>query len=122
NADAGLPKDLNEKTIADSARGILDQVQVDKKEITLTTDRPSEAQVIFHNGLTGSVQLELSAPGIPGFSAKLEQEVVRAAADAHVVFRYEPGDHAARRDPVNVQITVQPLNQVFVIRVSFASK
>jgi hypothetical protein len=38
-----------------------------------------------------------------------------------VVFRYEPGDHVVRRDPVDVQLTVQPLNQGFVIRVNFAA-
>jgi hypothetical protein len=122
NGDAGLPKEFNDKTIADSARSILQQVQVDKKEITLAIDRPSEEQVIFHNGMTGSVQLELTAPDMPGFTAKLEQAVVRAAADAHVIFRYEPVDRAQRRDFINVQLTVQPLDQVFAIRVNFAAK
>jgi len=38
-----------------------------------------------------------------------------------VVFRYEPGDQSGRRDPVNVLLTVQPLNQPFPIRVNFAA-
>ena len=115
-----LPKNLDDKTIADAARSILQQVSVDKREITLITDKASEERVVFHNGLTGSVQLQVTIPEIPGFTVKLEQSIVRAAGDAPVVFRYEPGDHAARTDPIAVQILVQPLNQEFVIRVNFA--
>ena len=119
---AGLPKKFDDKTIAAAAQSILQQVSVDKKEITLAADKPSEEKVVFHNGMTGSVQLELTAPEIPGFSVKVEQSIVRAAADVPVVFRYEPGDPATRRrDPINVRLTVQPLNQVFVIRVNFAA-
>ena len=109
------------KTIAAAAQSILQQVGVDKKEVTLATDRPSEDKVVFHNGMTGSVQLELSAPEVPGFTAKLEQSNVRAGGDVPVVFHYEPGDPAARRDPITVQLVVQPLNQAFAIRVNFAA-
>jgi hypothetical protein len=118
---AGLPKKLDDKTIAAAAQSILKQVGVDKQEITLAADQPSEETVVFHNGMTGSVQLELTVPEIPGFSAKLEQGIVRAAADVPVVFRYEPGDSAGRRDPISVRLTVQPLNQVFEIRVNFSA-
>jgi len=114
-----LPKDFDEKAIAAAARSILQQVSVDKQEITLAVDKASEEKVVFHNGMTGSVQVELTVPEIPGFTAKVENRLVRAAADLPVVFRYEPGDRAVRRDPAEVQITVQPLNQVFVIRVNF---
>jgi hypothetical protein len=121
NGDPALPKDFNDQTIAAAARSILQQVSVDKKEITLAADKASEERVVFHNGMPGSVQVELTAPEIPGFSAKVEPSIVRAAADVPVVFRYEPGDLKARPDPINVQLMVQPLNQLFVIRVNFAA-
>jgi hypothetical protein len=121
NADPALPKDFNDQTIAAAARSILQQISVDKKEITLAADKTSEDRVVFHNGMPGSVQVELTAPSIPGFSAKLEQSTVRAAGDAPVVFRYDPTGQTARPDPINVQLMVQPLNQVFVIRVNFAA-
>jgi hypothetical protein len=121
NGGDALPKNFDDKTISAAAQSILQQVGVDKKEVTLAADRASEEKVIFHNGMTGSVQLELTVPEIPGFSARLEQTVVRAAGDVPVVFRYAPGDPATRRDPISVQLTVQPLNQVFVIRVNFAA-
>ena len=114
-----LPKDFDDKAIAAAAREILQQVGVDKKAVTLAWDKVSEERVVFHNGMTGSVQLLLSAPEIPGFTAKIEQALVRAGGDVPVVFHYEPGNQAAQKDPVNVQLIVQPLNQIFFIRVSF---
>ena len=116
-----LPQKFDDKTIAAAAQSILQEVSVDKKVITLAADKPSEERVVFHNGMTGSVQLELTVPEIPGFSAKLEQPIVRAAADVPVVFRYEPGGPAGRRDPISVRLTVQPLNQIFLIRVNFSA-
>jgi hypothetical protein len=120
-ADPALPKDFSDKTIADAARSILQQVSVDKNVVTLESDKVSEAKVVLHNGMPGSVQAEVSTPQIPGLTAKLEQSIVRAAGNVTLVLRYEPGGQRAPRDPVNVQLTVQPLDQVFTIRVSFAS-
>jgi hypothetical protein len=120
-ADSALPKDFSDKTIADAARSILQQVSVDKNEVTLESDKISEAKVVLHNGMTGSVQAEVSTPQIPGLTAKLEQSIVRAAGNVTLVLRYEPGGQKAPRDPVNVQLTVQPLDQLFTIRVNFAS-
>jgi len=121
SADPALPKDFNDKTIADAARSILQQVSVDKNEVTLASDKVSEAKVVLHNGMTGSVQAEVSVPQIPGLTAKLEQSIVRAAGNVTLLLRYEPGGQRAPSAPANVQLTVQPLDQVFVIRVNFAS-
>jgi hypothetical protein len=123
NADAALPKEFDDKTLASAARSILQQVSVDKKEITLAVDKTSEEKVIFHNGMPGSVQLELSAPEIPGFTVTLGQRIVRAGADVPVVFHYQPvgGDKGTTGDGLSVQLTVQPLDQTFVIRVNFAA-
>jgi hypothetical protein len=122
--DAGgdLPKVFDDKTLANAAQSILQQVGVDKKQVTLATNGLSEDRVVFHNGMPGSVQLELGVPDIPGFSAKVEQTFVRAGADVPVVFRYEPGDPAKRRaEPTTVELVVQPLNQNFTIQVNFAA-
>jgi hypothetical protein len=121
-AGGGLPKDFSDKTIAAATQSILQQISVDKTTITLASDKASEDKVVFHNGMTGSVQLELSAPEIPGFTAKLGQSIVKGAGDVPVVFRYEPGGHADRRDSMDVLLTVQPLNQTFMIRVNFAAQ
>ena len=120
-ADSALPKDFNDKTIAAAARSILQQVSVDKNVVTLESDKISEAKVVLHNGMTGSVQAEVSAPQIPGFTAKLEQSIVRASGNVTLVLRYEPGGQKAPSAPASVQLSVQPLDQVFTIQVNFAS-
>ena len=95
---------------------------MDKKEITLAADKPSEEKVIFHNGMTGSVQLELTVPEIPGFTVKLEQIDRESGGRRPGGVSLRAGrSAAARRDPINVQLTVQPLNQVFAIRVKLCA-
>jgi len=116
-----LPKTLDDKTLAMAAQSILQQVGVDKKEVTLLTNRVSEDKVVFHNGMSGGVQLEIEAPDLPGFSATAEQSGVKAGADVPVVFRYQPGDGVRRGDPITVQLVVQPLNRAFEIRVNFSA-
>ena len=121
NSNSGLPKNFDDKTIAAAAQSILQQVGVDRRQVTLATNRVSEDKVVFHNGMPGSVQLELSGSDIPGFSAKIDQPYVRAGGDVPVVFRYEPADPAGRKDPITVQLVVQPLNQAFMIQVNFSA-
>ena len=116
-----IAKNLDPKALAAAAQGILQAVGVDKKEITLDPGKVSEGKVIFHNGMTGSVQLQVNAPEVPGFTATIAQSIVRAGADMPVVFRYEPAAQSRSRGPITVQLTVQPLNQVFAIRVNFAA-
>jgi len=120
NTEVALPKDFSDKTIADAARSILQQVSVDRNDVVLATDKASEEKVVLHNGMTGSVKVEVTAPEIPGFTATVEQPTIRAAGDLAVLLRYEPGDHTAPKEPVSVQLTVQPINQSFRIRVNFA--
>ncbi|MBZ5673286.1 MAG: hypothetical protein LAP61_03485 [Acidobacteriia bacterium] len=117
--NGGLPKSFDEKAILAEAQSILQQVGVDKKEVMLATDKPSEDKVVFHNGMPGSVQLELDAPQVPGLTAKLEKSAVAASGNVQVVFHYEPGKTAGPKNSITVQLVVQPLNQVFPIRVNF---
>jgi hypothetical protein len=127
-APDALPKKLDDKTVAAAAESILKQLgsdtrelSVDKKEITLDAAKVSEGKVIFHNGMTGSVKLELTSPEVPGLTMTTAQSIVRGGTDMPVIFHYEPVDQSRSRGPVTAQITVQPLNQVFAVRVNFAS-
>jgi hypothetical protein len=119
-AEVTLPKDFSDKTIADAARSILQQVSVDKNEVTLASDGVSEAKVILHNGMSGSVQAEVDAPQVPGLSAKLDQSIVRAAGNATLLLRYEPRAGTPAPGPFSLQLRVQPLDQVFAIKINFA--
>ncbi len=119
---ADLPKVLDDRTLEAATNSILQQVGVDKRQVTLSTNEVSEDRVVFHNGMPGSVQLELGVPDIPGFSAKVGQMFVPAGADVPVVFRYEPGGPAKlMATPITVQLAVQPLNQTFTIQVNFSA-
>jgi hypothetical protein len=120
-AEVGLPKDFSDKTIADAARSILQQVSVDRNEVTLAADGVSEAKVILHNGMSGSVQAEVGVLQIPGFTAKLDQPIVRAAGNATLLLRYEPREGTQPPGPFSVQLRVQPLDQVFAIKINFAA-
>ena len=115
-----IAKNLDPKALAAAAQSILQAVSVDKKEITLDPGKVSDGKVIFHNGMTGSVQLQVNSPDVPGFTATIAQSIVKAGTDMPVVFHYEPADQGRTRAPIMVQLTVQPLNQVFAIRVNFA--
>jgi len=119
NDNNGLPKNFDEKTIAAEAQNILQQVGVDKKEVRLAIDKPSDDKVVFHNGMPGSVQVEVNVPNVPGLTVKLEKFAVTANGDVQVLFHYEPGKTVERRNPITAQVIVQPLNQVFPIRVNF---
>ena len=116
-----IPKNLDPKALAAAAQSILQAVAVDKNEITLDANKASEGKVIFHNGMTGSVQLQLNSPEVPGFTATIAQSIVRAGTDMPVLFHYEPVDRSRSAGSITVQLTVQPLNKIFAIRVNFAA-
>jgi hypothetical protein len=123
-----IPKNLDDKAIAAAAQSILQglsadkqALSIDKKAITLDAAKVSEGKVIFHNGTPGSVQLELTSPEVPGFGVTIAQSIVRATSDMPILFHYEPVDQSRSIEPITVRITVQPLNQVFVVRVDFTS-
>ena len=116
-----IAKNLDPKALAAAAQSILQSVSVDKKEVTLDPGKASDAKAIFHNGMTGSVQLQVNSPEVPGFTATIAQSIVRGGTDMPVLFHYEPVDQSRSAGPITVQLSVQPLNQVFAIRVNFAS-
>ena len=92
---------------------------MDKKEVRLAIDKPSDDKVVLHNGMPGSVQVEVNVPNVPGLTVKLEKFAVTANGNVQVLFHYEPGKTVERRNPITAQVIVQPLNQVFPIRVNF---
>src|SRR6185436_13165273 len=92
NDPGALPKELDDKAIAAAARSILQQAGIDRETITLASDKPSEEKVVFHNGMPGSIRVELNAPEVPGLTVKLEQAIVRSGGNVPVTLRYQPGD------------------------------
>jgi hypothetical protein len=122
SAPAGIPKDLSDTALLAVGKSILGQSRVDKSDVTLATDRVSESQVVFHNGMPGPVQLTVrTSAEIPGLSAKLEKAQVNGSGDATLVLRYEPPSAPAALLRTTVQLAVAPTGQVFDIVVKLAS-
>jgi hypothetical protein len=107
------------------ARDILKQSGVDKQEVMLAADKPSSAEVTFHNGQQGTIKLMLD-PGaeLAGFAATLDKVDVGPSQDAVVKISYAPpSGSGAKPQPMpqerQVRLILQPFNQVFAIKVKF---
>jgi hypothetical protein len=115
---------------------IVGQSGLDKQEVTLAMDKPSSAEVTFHNGQSGYIKLALD-PGekIPGFSATLDKVDVGANENAVLKLSYDPsandaasgGRGALPSSPQAmlqakaVRLFVQPFNQTFSVTVHFGA-
>src|SRR5262249_6787136 len=115
-----LPKDLGDKTLATAAQGIMKQTSLDKSSITLASNKVSEEKIVFHNGMSGSVEVSLlGVPDVPGLTARLDKAGVRANQAATLVVRYEPGEKPGVLAPVSIQLLVEPTEQLFPVSISF---
>jgi hypothetical protein len=113
---------------------IVGQSGIDKPEVTLAMDKPSSAEVTFHNGQPGYIKLVLnSGEKMAGFSATLDKVDVGANENAVLKLSYEPpaggGSAASAVSPAfpqmpltrDVRLFVQPFNQTFSVRVTFGT-
>jgi len=114
--------------LAKRAAIIMGQSNIDKPEVTLALDKPSSADVTFHNGQPGYIKLALD-PGtkIAGFSATLDKVDVGANENAVLKLRYNPPAGAQPSLPqtmiqaVQVRLIVQPFNQIFNVKVNLGT-
>jgi hypothetical protein len=134
---AQLRKLTSPESIAQQAAKIYGQTSIDKQEVTLALDKPSSAEVTFHNGQPGYIKLVLNAgEKIAGFSATLDKVDVGANENAVLKLSYEPptggeppaGSGNARPSApqtmpqaVQVRLFVQPFNQIFPVTVHFGA-
>jgi hypothetical protein len=116
------PPDLSEAGIQAAARAILGRAMLEKSEITLPTDRPSEAKVSFHNGTPGSLQVVLrSQTGIPGLSGEVQPSVIGPGDDATIVVRFAPTEGRLIPPQATMQLAVSPTAQVFNLAIRLTS-
>ena len=118
-------------SIAQKGLQIVGQSGIDKHEVTLALDKPSSAEVTFHNGQSGYIKLALdSGEKIAGFSATLDKVDVGANQDAVLKLSYDPpagGQRARASSPQTmlqareVRLFVQPFNQTFSVTVHFGA-
>lgn len=121
-----LPNNLDPDAILKAGQKILQQTQVDRNEISLSTDHPSSEKVKFHNGAQGSVGLQVNGmPSIPGFTAKLDRSIVNYGEDATLEIQYAPpavtnaDDKPVLPDMIQIALVVSPFNQEFRVQVKF---
>jgi hypothetical protein len=122
-----LRKLTSPESIAQQGLQIVGKTNIDKPDVTLAMDKPSSAEVTFHNGQPGYVKLILnSGETMAGFNATLDKVDVGANQNAVLKLSYDPpaGSGSAPKSMpqgVTVKLFVQPFNQTFTVNVHFGS-
>jgi hypothetical protein len=120
NADGTLnmPK-INQDTVAEAARSIMNSNGVDKLDVRFESGKPGTDQISFHNGAMGEVQLELTPMDpVPGLTYKFDKLNVGAHGTATLSFEYQPQEKAPPKE-VPVHFTVIPFNVTYIVTVHF---
>jgi hypothetical protein len=113
-SNAPMPDTKNAPSVA----AISQQVKADKLMAVLKAGESSSDQVTIHNGMPGTVTLELRGPTRPGLEIKVDRAEIPAGENAVVSFHFEPGQNVPTR-PTHVDVAIQPLNTIIPLRVTF---
>jgi len=98
---------------------IRSMVKVSKGQVHLRADKPGSDEVILTNSMPLVVTLVLQYASMPGLDIQLDRKELKTGETARVAIRWEPKDKAPPPSMM-AQILVQPIAQVFAIRLSFA--
>ena len=98
---------------------IMSMVKASKGEVRLSADKPGSDEVILTNTMPLVVTLVLQYASMPGLDIQLDRKELKTGETARVAIRWEPKDKAPPPSMM-AQILVQPIAQVFAIRLSFA--
>jgi hypothetical protein len=123
NADGTLtlPK-INQDTVAEAARKIMDPTGADKLDVRFDPAKPGKDQVVFKNGAMGEVQLEVTPMDpVPGLTYKFDKLNIGAQGSGTLSFQYEPQEKAPPAE-VPVHFTVIPFNITYVVTVHFQTE
>lgn len=115
-----IPEKLDDATITSEAARILHQTSIDKRQVTLATDKPSSAKVVFHNGAQGSVSVSVVGFSFPGLSAKLDKQDLNAGQDAVLEISYDPSGKQNFPASFEINLDVAPFDQLYPVDVIFA--
>lgn len=111
----GAPPDLKS---APTVESVGKQVRPDKLRATLTTLAPSSDQIKIHNGMQGSVRIELRHAVVRGLEIKADRTEIPAGEDAVLSFHYQPGQGLPPQT-LTVEAEVQPINTILRFLVAF---
>jgi len=116
------------KDPAAMAKAILNQVKVDKKEISLRGYEASNDELHITNAMSGTVSVDVSCPPLPGFHIKQEKADVGPNETAAIHFEYDPEDakkqcgdcYKLAKPKLTAYVSVMPTMQRFPIKIYFA--
>jgi len=103
---------------APTVEALAKQVKPDKLRATLTTLTASSDQIKIHNGMPGSVRIELRHAIVRGLDIKADRTEIPAGEDAVLSFHYQPGQGLPPQT-LNVEAEVQPINTILRLLVVF---
>jgi len=123
---AAIPQKLDDATVRSEAERLLTQNQtsVDKDQVTLSSDKASSAKVVFHNGTPGSVNISVVGlpNNLPGFSAKLDKQVVNSGQDAILEIGYAPAaDRQSAPASFAIAVDVEPFGRPYYVQIDFGT-
>jgi hypothetical protein len=111
------------KMLEQMGKSILGQNTIDKGEVSMLFDKPSTAEIKFHNAQPGAVKLEWATRfQINGFKVTLDRTDVPAHEDAILKLSYDPpADRLQTGQEIlqQIMLVVQPFNQSFPIIIRF---
>jgi len=114
------PPDIGKMmTSGPSIADLRSRVIVDKSEVTLQSDVPSEATVQIMSKFEGPVHLKLDVDELPCLSAKLDKPVLEPGQTATVTFSCKPETRVKKPDG-RATITVEEIAKVMMVQINFA--
>jgi hypothetical protein len=122
-AVTGIPHGITPDKVSAAALQILKSGGLDKSEVVLSATKFSSEKVVFHNAAQGSIQLEMSAPSLPGLTVKLDKTDLNLGEDATIQVGFDPPVDVTTPAPrtAMVHLNVVPFNQGFDLKISFDS-
>jgi len=114
-AATGTSTDLKSAPTVDT---LSKQVKPDKLRATLTSLTASSDQIKIHNGMPGSVRIELRHAVVRGLEIQADRTEIPAGEDAIVSLHYSPGQG---RPPhaLELEVAVEPINTILHCLVVF---
>jgi hypothetical protein len=122
-----IPQKLDDATLGAEAARLLSQTGsesgVDKREVTLSYNRPSSVKVVYHNGAQGSVNISLvGLTNLPGFSAMFDKPVVDSGKDGILEISYTPSpDLQSPPRAFTIAVDIAPFGREYPIDVRFVA-
>ncbi len=102
------------------AQRILQSVQTDKTELTLSSYQPATAEVVIKNGMQGPISIRADIDGkFEGMTFSFNKTELKAGETAILKISYAPKDRVPK-PTLTARVYVDPTNQVIPIQLYFA--